>query len=183
MRWFHRRMRPRQNGRHFADEDIFGFCFALERYYISMQISLQQIPRAQSTKKDAMVHVMAWCQIGDNNDLNQCCPDLLTHLSVFRSGGVDTYWISRNHWLILGLIADTITKRITKWSCNGLNGLITTKWINQNCHTCQSRILLVSIWLMLAGYTFAIYWDQIIWSMAVHIKFRKTTTCVPGYQY
>ena len=57
-------LRPRQNGRHFAD-DIFKRIFVNENLWIPIQISLKFVPRGSINNIPALVRIMAWRRPGD----------------------------------------------------------------------------------------------------------------------
>ena len=56
--------RPGQNGRHFPD-DIFKCIFMNEKFWISIQISLNFVPRGPIDNTWALVQVVAWRRTGD----------------------------------------------------------------------------------------------------------------------
>ena len=56
--------RPRQNGRHFAD-DIFKCIFMNEIVWISINISLRFVPEGQINNIPSLVQKMAWRRPGD----------------------------------------------------------------------------------------------------------------------
>ena len=58
-------LRPRQNGRHFA-EDIFKYIFLNENVIISAKISLTFVPNGPFNNIPALVKIMAWHRPGDN---------------------------------------------------------------------------------------------------------------------
>ena len=58
-------LRPRQNGRHFAD-DIFTCIFMNENVCTSIEISPNFVPREPIDNKSTLVQVMAWHRTGDN---------------------------------------------------------------------------------------------------------------------
>ena len=57
-------LRPRQNGRHFAD-DIFKRIFLNENILILIQISLKFVPKGSINNIPALVQIMAWRRTGD----------------------------------------------------------------------------------------------------------------------
>ena len=57
-------LRPRQNGRHFAD-DIFKCIFLNENVKISVKISLKSVPMGPINNIPALVQIMAWRRPGD----------------------------------------------------------------------------------------------------------------------
>ena len=61
--WFNT-LRPRQNGRHFAD-DIFKCIFLNENVWIPIKISLKFIPTDPINNIPALVPIMAWRRPGD----------------------------------------------------------------------------------------------------------------------
>ena len=54
-------LRPRQNGRHFAD-DIFKWIFLNENVWIASKISLKFVPQGPINNIPALVQIMAWRQ-------------------------------------------------------------------------------------------------------------------------
>ena len=58
------RLRPRQNGRRFAD-DTFKRIFLNENALIAIKISLQFIPNGSINNIPALVQIMAWRCPGD----------------------------------------------------------------------------------------------------------------------
>ena len=57
-------LRPRQNGRHFAD-DIFKCIFLNENVWIPIKISLKFVPKGPINNIPALVQIMAWRRPGD----------------------------------------------------------------------------------------------------------------------
>ena len=57
-------LRPRQNGRHFAD-DIFKCIFLNENVWIPIKISLKFVPHGPINNIPALVWIMAWRRPGD----------------------------------------------------------------------------------------------------------------------
>ena len=74
-------LRPRQNGRHFAD-NIFKYIFLNENVQISIKISLNFVPRGQINNIPALVQVMAWRRPGDKPLLEPMMVNLATHIYV-----------------------------------------------------------------------------------------------------
>ena len=58
--WFNT-LRPRQNGRHFAD-DTFNRIFVNENANISTEFSMKFVPKGPINSIPALVQIMAWCQ-------------------------------------------------------------------------------------------------------------------------
>ena len=76
-------LRPRQNGRHFAD-DIFKRIFSKEKVWISIKISLKFVPKGPINKIRALFHIMAWRRPGDKPLSEAMLVSLLTHKCVTR---------------------------------------------------------------------------------------------------
>ena len=51
-----------------------------------IKISLKFVPEGQINNKQALVYMMAWCQIDDKPLSNQCWSDSLTHIYVALGG-------------------------------------------------------------------------------------------------
>ena len=76
-------LRPRQNGRHFAD-DLFKCIFLNENVWISIKISPKFLTRGLITNIPALVLIMAWRRTGDTPLSEQMVVSLLTHICVTR---------------------------------------------------------------------------------------------------
>ena len=76
-------LRPRQNGRHFAN-DIFKWIFVNEDIWISMNISLEFIPKDQINNIPALVQIMAWCRPGGKPLSAAMIFRLSTHICATR---------------------------------------------------------------------------------------------------
>ena len=76
-------LRPRQNGRHFAD-DIFKCVFLNENVWIPIKISLKFVPKGQINKMPALVQIMAWRRPGDKPLSEPMMIRLPTHICVTR---------------------------------------------------------------------------------------------------
>ena len=57
-------LRPRQNGRHFAD-DTFNRIFVNENVRIAIKFSLKFVPKGPISNIPALVQMMAWRRPGD----------------------------------------------------------------------------------------------------------------------
>ena len=57
-------LRPRQNGRHFAD-DVFKCIFLNGNLWISIKISLKFVPKGPINNIPALVQIMVWRRTGD----------------------------------------------------------------------------------------------------------------------
>ena len=75
-------LRPRENGRHFAD-DIFKWIFVNENLWIPIKIS-SLFPRVQFNNIPALVQIMAWRRPGDKPLSEPMMVRLPTHICVTR---------------------------------------------------------------------------------------------------
>ena len=57
-------LKPRQNRRHFADDDL-KCNFLNENVWIPIKISLKFVPKSQINNISALVQIMAWRRTGD----------------------------------------------------------------------------------------------------------------------
>ena len=76
-------LRPRQNGRHFAD-DIFKRVFLNENIWVPIKISLKFVPKGPVNNIPALVQIMAWRRPGDKPLSEPMMVNLLTHICVNR---------------------------------------------------------------------------------------------------
>ena len=76
-------LRPRQNGRHFAD-NIFKCIFLNEDAQISLKISLKFVPKARINNIPALVQIMAWRRPGNKPLSEPMMVSLPTHICVTR---------------------------------------------------------------------------------------------------
>ena len=88
-------LRPRQNGRHFAD-DIFKCIFSNENISNSINISLKFVPQGRINNIPALVQIMAWRRLGDKPLSEPMMVSLLTHICVTRS-----QWVNRNYPILI----------------------------------------------------------------------------------
>ena len=117
-------LRPRQNGRHFAD-DTFNRIFVNEDVRISIKFSLKFVPKGPIQNSSALVQIMAWCRPGDKPLSEPVMVSLLTHICVTRpqwvnTSGYSTVWskcvtkkarahrLLRNLCVPLGLCMETV---------------------------------------------------------------------------
>ena len=82
-------LRPRQNGRHFADA-IFKCIFLNENARISLKISLEFVPKVRINNIPALVQIMAWRRPGDKPLSEPMMVSLLTHICITRP-----QWVNR----------------------------------------------------------------------------------------
>ena len=92
-------LRPRQNGRHFAD-DIFKCIFLNVNAWISIKISLKFVPKSRVKNITALVQIMGRRRLGDKPLSEAMMVELLTHICAIRS-----QWVNRN--AVVGLIWKT----------------------------------------------------------------------------
>ena len=76
-------LRPRQNGRLFAD-DIFKWIFLNENVWIPIKISLKFVPQGPISNIPALVQIMAWRRSGDKHLSGPMMVRLPTHICVTR---------------------------------------------------------------------------------------------------
>ena len=76
-------LRPRQNGRHFAD-DIFKCIFLNENVWIPIKLSLKFVPKGPIYNIPALVQIMAWRHPGDKSLSEPMMVNLTTHICVTR---------------------------------------------------------------------------------------------------
>ena len=84
-------LRPRQNGRHFAD-DILKCIFFNENVWILIEISLKFVPKGPIDNIPALVQTMAWRRPGDKPLSEPMVVSLLTHIFVTRPQWVNLVW-------------------------------------------------------------------------------------------
>ena len=82
-------LRPRQNGRHFAD-DTFKRIFLEENVRISIKISLKFVPKSPIDNIHALFQIMAWRRPGDKPLSEAMMVSLLAHICVARPQWVNT---------------------------------------------------------------------------------------------
>ena len=81
-------LRPRQNGRHFAD-GIFKCIFLNENVCIPIKISLKFVPKGP-INIPALGQIMAWCPPGDKPLSEPMMVSLLTHICITWPQWVNT---------------------------------------------------------------------------------------------
>ena len=89
-------LRPRQNGRHFAD-DTFKRIFLNENARISIKISLKFFPKGSINNIPALVQIMAWRRPGDKPLSEPMMTILPTHICVTRPQWVNGLVPSGDH--------------------------------------------------------------------------------------
>ena len=83
-------LRPRQNGRHFAD-DIFKCIFLNENVWIPIKISMKFVPKGPINNIPALVQIMARRRPGDKPLSEPMMVCLLAHICVTRP-----QWVNAN---------------------------------------------------------------------------------------
>ena len=76
-------LRPRQNGRHFAD-DVFRCIFLNENIWILLKISLKFVPKGLINNIPSLVQIMAWRRPGNKPLSEPMLVSLLMHICVTR---------------------------------------------------------------------------------------------------
>ena len=76
-------LRPRQNGRNFAD-DTFKYIFLNENVWIPIKMSLKFVPNGPINNIPALVQIMAWRRPGDKPLSEPMVVSLPTHICVAR---------------------------------------------------------------------------------------------------
>ena len=92
-KWVLNSLRPRQNGRHFAD-DIFKRIFLNENFWIPIKISLKFVPKGSINNILALVQIMAWRRPGDKPLSEPMMVNLPTHICVTRPQWVNSVKLS-----------------------------------------------------------------------------------------
>ena len=90
-------MRPKQNGRHFAD-DIFICIFLDENVWIPIKISLKFVPKVPINNIPSLVEIMAWWRPGDKPLSEPIMIRLPLHICVTRPQWVNSLWPSDAKW-------------------------------------------------------------------------------------
>ena len=88
-------LRPRQNGRHFPD-DLFKWIFLNKNVWISINISLEFVPRGPVNNISTLVQVMARRRPGDKPLSEPVMVRVLTHMC-----GTRLQWVNLNPISIL----------------------------------------------------------------------------------
>ena len=99
-------LRPRQNGRHFAD-DTFKRIFIESNVRNSINISLKFVPKGRIHNITSLVRIMAWCRPGDKPLSEHMLVRLPTQICVTGPQWVkahdteDSNDLYSNQWLVL----------------------------------------------------------------------------------
>ena len=103
-------LRPRQNGRHFAD-DTFKHIFLNENVRISLKISLKFVPKGPINNIPALVQIVAWRRPGDKPLSEPMMVRLPTHICVSRPQWVE---LTQKLFELLGMWKLKKTNKDTK---------------------------------------------------------------------
>ena len=87
--WRVNTLRPRQNGRNFAD-DTFKCFFLNEKVWISIKSSLKFVPKGPINNIPALVQIMAWRRPGDKPLSEPMMVRLPTHIFVTQPQWVNS---------------------------------------------------------------------------------------------
>ena len=90
-------LRPKQNGRHFAD-DIFKWIFLNENVWIPIKISLKFVLQGPINNIPALVQIMAWRQPGDKPLSGPMMVRLPTHICITGPQWVKLRWSKIKQW-------------------------------------------------------------------------------------
>ena len=108
-------LRPRQNGRHFAD-DSFKFIFLNENAWILIKISLKFVPNGPIDNNPALVQIIAWRRPGDKPLSEPMMVELPTHICVTRPQWVKgfSYQVSIDPSNSLGALLISYSTQLTR---------------------------------------------------------------------
>ena len=107
-------LRPRQNGRHFAD-DILKWIFLNDNAWVSIKIQLKCVSKGPNYIIPALVQIMAWHRPGDKPLSETVMVDLLTHICVTRPQSVRTErWKGGGGrwWKQFGLVSQEMIRNV-----------------------------------------------------------------------
>ena len=105
-------LRPRQNGRHFAD--IFKWIFLNKNVWIPIKISLKFVPQGPIDNIPALVQIMSWRRPGDKPLSGPMMVILPTHIYVTRPQWVNSLYLNGAHFH--GYISISLQRLLTHWS-------------------------------------------------------------------
>ena len=122
-------LRPRQNGRHFAD-DMFKCIFLNENVWIPIEISLKFVPKGSINNNPALFQIMAWRRPGDKPLSEPMMVSSQTHICVTRpqslkeEGNEQQSWrrscVTKAAWILMCEIKDCL-KALKKYYCMNLD--------------------------------------------------------------
>ena len=105
-------MRPRQNGRHFADA-IFKCIFLNENIWILIKISLKFVPKGPINNTPALVQIMAWRRPGDKPLSELMMVSLLMHTRIYILFGLNEL----RPYQMVNILYRTFSNAFIKWKC------------------------------------------------------------------
>ena len=161
----HSTLRPRQNGRHFAD-DIFK-CIFLNDVSIAIKISLKFVLKGPINNIPALVKIMAWRRSGDKPLSEPMMVSLLTHICVTRPQLIKK-WRSCCRYIATTrastrLILTRVQNPLSNTSYKDFVAMAKfaaliyrpKQWLHPNCF-CNAffRRILVAVWLKFHGSLF-----------------------------
>ena len=154
-------LRPRQNGRHFAD-DTFKRIFMNENVRISIKISLKFVPKGLINNIPALVQIMAWRRPGDKPLSELMMVILLTHICVTRPQWANHVHISWHVWLVVSVCG---AMSFHKWFVR-INDMTLTEFSSENfgignIRQASTAVFEVEPWL---GYRFFLL-DSVAWDI------------------
>ena len=121
-------LRPRQNGRHFAD-DTFKLIFVNANVRISIKISLKLVPKGPIYNIPALVQIMAWRRPGDKPLFEPMIISLPTHICVTRP-----QWVNLSQILLVhghcGRNHVSISLACTDWGKGLLQAVIWNNFVH-----------------------------------------------------
>ena len=134
-------LRPRQDGRHFAD-DIFTCIFFNENCCILIKFSLKYVRRGQIDNNPALVHVMAWRRPGDKPLSEPMMVSLPSHICVTRPQWVNSLAPERcccGHELV-------IFKLISRTDISSISNATALRWMPHVLTDDYSALIQVMAW-------------------------------------
>ena len=111
-------LRPRQNGRHFAD-DIFRCIFFNENVWTSLKFSLKFVPDVRINNIPALVQIMAWRRPGDKPLSEPMMVRSPTHICV-----------NRPRWVNMPPVASIVYLTVIVVTWNKNIGKLEARWKN-----------------------------------------------------
>ena len=117
-------LRPRQNGRHFAD-DIFKCILLNKNAWIPNKISLKFVPEGQINNIPSLVQIMAWRRPGDK-PLSE--PTWLVHWRIYASLGLSE--LNDQIQILLSVRSNLLSAKLLLWcSCHNVLQDMDMHWI------------------------------------------------------
>ena len=126
-------LRPRQNGRHFAD-DTFKRIFLNQNVRNSINISLKFVPTGRIHNITSLVQIMAWHRPGDKPLSEPILVILLTHICVIRP-----QWV-KGPTMFCWFIGELLLSRYQVFG----NSLFSPKVCMWYAHVCFSVVLIMT---------------------------------------